>query len=300
MKNKFRPMVLSRHPSHNIFRRRYRNLPLLPVRSVIRFGSTTDVPDSVSNGGSRIEVNTIESIKNSSSKLKMKECFIRAGVKTANWNVIRNNTWCMYAPNYGENMFDENYRFYEYDGNLKDNIELPIVAKHIYGSRGKGNTLIKTKEEFEEWMVNKHLNSYIFEKFVNYALEYRLHVTKEGCFYTCRKALKKDCPEDQKWRRHDDVCVWFLEENPEFKKPNSWNDIVSDCIKALKEIGADILSFDVKVQSDVKKDGSPRKYQKYILIECNSASSMGTYEGTPSICAEKYLKILPKIILSKI
>lgn len=291
MKSKFRPMVLSRHPSHNIFRRRYRNLPLLPVRSVIRFGSTTDVPDSVSNGGSRVEVNTVQSIKNSTSKLKMKRCFDNAKVPTADW-------WI-----YGE--FEPvGLTFISGDGSTPiqdlNDLPFPIVAKHIYGSRGRGNTLIKTKEELEGWMVNKHLSNYIFEKFVNYALEYRLHVTKEGCFYTCRKALKKDCPEDQKWRRHDDICVWFLEENPEFKKPNSWDDIVSDCVKALKEVGADVLSFDVKVQSDVKKNGSPREYQKYILIECNSASSMGTYEGAPSICAEKYLKILPKIILSKI
>lgn len=291
MKNKFKPMILSRHPSHNIFRRRYKNLPLLPVRSVIRFGSTTDVSDSVSNGGSRVEVNTIQSIRNASNKLLMKQKFTEAGVKTADWWVVTKSVHDVFTFLKSDN--DSN-RF-----KLED-LPYPIVAKRIYGSRGQGNTLIKTKEELHNWMQGRTLSNYIFEKFVNYALEYRLHVTKEGCFYTCRKALKKDCPEDQKWRRHDDTCVWFLEENPEFKKPNSWDDIVSDCVKALKEIGADVLSFDVKVQSDVKKDGSPREYQKYILIECNSASSMGTYEGAPSICAEKYLKILPKIILSKI
>jgi hypothetical protein len=95
-------------------------------------------------------------------------------------------------------------------------------------------------------MENKNLNSYIFEKFVNYGHEFRLHVTEDGCFYTCRKALKENVPENEKWRRHDDICVWFLEENESFHKPNSWDDIVNDCVKALKSIGADILSFDVK------------------------------------------------------
>ena len=42
--------------------------------------------------------------------------------------------------------------------------------------------------------------------------EYRLHVTKFGCFYTCRKLVKNDAPEDT-WQKHDDVCNWVFEEN---------------------------------------------------------------------------------------
>ena len=148
-------------------------------------------------------------------------------------------------------------------------------------------------------MQGKTLSNYIFEKFMNFGHEFRLHVTEDGCFYTCRKALKQDVPEDQKWRRHDDICVWFLETNENFHKPNSWNDIVSDCVKALKAVGADLLSFDVRVQTPRDKDGNSRPYQEYILLECNSASSMDNGTGEVSVCAQKYIDEIPKIIIRK-
>lgn len=269
----FRPKILSRHPSHNILRSVHKKIAALPYKSVIRFGSTTDLPDTVSNGGDRIEINSIPSIKISANKLLMKQKFTEAGVKTAQW----------------------------FQG-LEDNgvtLEYPIVAKAHYGSKGRGNTLLKTSEEYDNWAVDKNLKHYIFEKFMNYGHEFRLHVTEEGCFYACRKALKKDVPEDQKWRRHDDICVWFLESNPEFHKPNSWNDIISDCVKALKAIGADILSFDVRVQTPTDSKGNKREYQDYILLECNSASSMDNGTGEVSVCAQKYIDIIPSIILKK-
>lgn len=274
----FRPKILSRHPSHNILRSVHKKIAALPHKSVIRFGSTTDLPDTVSNGGNRIEINSIPSIKISANKFLMKQKFEEAGVKTAEWTIFRGsqdlNTWCQ-----------EKY---------------PFVAKAHYGSKGKGNTLIKSQEELDTWMQGKTLNNYIFEKFMNFGHEFRLHVTEEGCFYACRKALKKDVPEDQKWRRHDDICVWFLESNPEFHKPNSWNDIISDCVKALKAIGADILSFDVRVQTPTDSKGNKREYQDYILLECNSASSMDNGTGEVSVCAQKYIDIIPSIILKKV
>ena len=270
----FRPMILSRHPSHDILRLKHKKIAALPYRSVIRFGSSTEVEDSVAKGGNRIEINTINAIKISANKLLMKQKFVEAGVRTANWR--------QHCPIEG----------------LTD-LEFPIVAKAHYGSKGKGNTLIKSEEELESWMQGKTLSNYIFEKFMNFGHEFRLHVTEDGCFYTCRKALKQDVPEDQKWRRHDDICVWFLETNENFHKPNSWNDIVSDCVKALKAVGADLLSFDVRVQTPRDKDGNLRPYQEYILLECNSASSMDNGTGEVSVCAQKYIDEIPKIIIRK-
>lgn len=270
----FRPMILSRHPSHDILRLKHKKIAALPYRSVIRFGSSTEVEDSVVKGGKRIEINTVDAIKISANKLLMKQKFIEAGVKTAEmWTDGALNDWSR-----------ERY---------------PIVAKAHYGSKGKGNTLIKSQEELESWMQGKTLSNYIFEKFMNFGHEFRLHVTEDGCFYTCRKALKQDVPEDQKWRRHDDICVWFLETNENFHKPNSWNDIVSDCVKALKAVGADLLSFDVRVQTPRDKDGNSRPYQEYILLECNSASSMDNGTGEVSVCAQKYIDEIPKIIIRK-
>lgn len=274
----FRPMILSRHPSHNCLRANTKNIVPLPYRAVVRFGSTTEVDDTITNGGNRIEINTVESIKNSANKLLMKQKFQQVGVKTAEWIKFTNL---------------ETLRGWSSE-------KFPIVAKAHFGSKGKGNTLIKSAEELENWIKKNSPSNYIFEKFMNYGHEFRLHVTEQGCFYACRKALKADVPEDQKWRRHDDICVWFLEENESFFKPNSWNDIIDDCVSALKAIGADILSFDVRVQSPTDSKGNLRDYQDYILLECNSASSMDNGSGELSVCAKKYIEEVRKTIIYKV
>jgi len=279
--NLFRPLILSRHPSHKCLRAATKNLPLSRYQSVIRLGSTTEVDDTIAKGGRRIEINTIQAIKNSSSKRLMKECFRRAGVKTASmFNASTLNDLLINASDLTENWKDR------------------LVAKAHYGSKGHGNTLIQNAEQLTEWARDKNLNNYIFEKYMPYGHEFRLHVTSEGCFYTCRKALKADVPEDQKWRRHNDICVWLLETNEAFHKPNSWNDIVNDCVRALNAIGADLLSFDVKVQTPTT-NGIARPYQDYILLECNSASSMDNGTEELSQCAQKYIEEIPKIIARK-
>lgn len=240
--------IRSRHPSHDVFRKKI----LTDVKSVVRFGSQTEVKDCV-------EINTIEAIKNSSDKLKMKQCFTDNGVKTAKWIKANNNI---------------------------GDLNFPIVAKNRFGSRGKGNTLIKNKNDFDNWLEGKNLDNYIFEKFYNYNKEYRLHITNEGCFYSCRKMLKhefRDYPNS--WQRHDDNCVWILEQNPQFEKPNNWNDIVQECIKALNAVKLDIGACDIRVQNG----DDP----KFIIIEINSAPSMG------KITTIKYMEELPKIINKK-
>lgn len=287
----FRPMILSRHPSHDILRLKHKKIATLPYRSVIRFGSSTELEDTVAKGGNRIEINTVASIKISANKYLMKESFEEAGVKTADW-------WVKNTANIGKEFTFKNEDNSNLDCTITE-LPYPIVAKAYYGSKGNGNTLIKSQEELESWMNDKNLSNYIFEKFHNYGHEFRLHITEEGCFYACRKALKQDVPEDQKWRRHDDTCVWFLETNENFHKPNSWNDIEKDCVNALKAIGADILSFDVRVQSPTDREGKRREYQDYILLECNSASSMDNGTEEVSICAQKYIDIIPQVIINK-
>lgn len=281
--SKFRPQVRTRHPSHSPLRTQ---LPLLPFRTVIRLGSTTELPDTVDKGGKRIELNSSEAIKISSNKKLMKEAFMEADAMTADWWTIHRGAHdfagTTVAMKYGS---DEPERL--------NNLPYPIVAKHHYGSRGQGNTLIKSQEELETWLQGKTLSHYIFEKFYNYAHEFRLHITKDGCFYTCRKALKRDIPEQEKWHFHDDTCVWFMEENEAFFRPNSWEDIVADCVKALEAIGADILAFDVKVQSPKNNKGKEREYQEYILLESNSAPSFGDET------LKRYLEIIPQVLMNK-
>lgn len=271
----FRPLLLSRHPSHSILRANKQTLPLLPFRSVIRLGSST-----VSDG--RLEINTVEAVKNSASKLLMKQKFTEAGVKTAEWRKSSLLT-LPYTTN-------EYIAFMSEDVDGYNQINYPIVAKSHFGSRGVGNTKFNTKEELEAWLPNKNLNNYIFEKFVKMTREYRLHVTKFGCFYTCRKLVKNDAPEGT-WQKHDDVCNWVLEDNPSFKKPRNWDDIVADCVKAKDALGLDICAFDVGVQGSV--DGVERENPEWIIFESCSAPSFGTVTG------QKYIEILPKLLIDK-
>lgn len=270
----YKILVLSRHPSHRILRQK---LPRLAVRSLIRLGSTTEPQD----GRKRIEINSVQAIKTSANKRLMKDAFDAAACKTARWAVADDLNQLIKLIK-------------------KETLRFPIVAKHVFGSRGTGNTLIRDEKSLSDWAHNKNFGNYIFENYVNFLLEYRLHITKNGCFYSCRKALVKTSPESERWRRHKDNSVWLLETNPDFHKPNSWDDIVKSCVNALTKIGADILSFDVKVQSKVDKDGELRDYQDFILIECNSASSLQSpHNQEVSVCASKYLEILPKLITDK-
>lgn len=275
----YRPTIKSRHPSHNVLRRHAGNLPGFPFRTVIRLGSTT--VDTTRYG---VEINSQESIRRSSNKLLMKEAFTRANVRTANW--FRGQGLTLNT-------------LIEAASQITDNWERKLVCKNHFGSKGNGNTLVSSEAELRAWTVGKTISNYIFERFMNFGHEFRLHVTADGYFYTCRKAMRRDTPEEERWHFHDTTCVWLLESNPEFKKPNSWDDIVRDCQRALTAIGADLLSFDVKVQSPEDAQGRPRVYQDYILLECNSASSLGDYNGQPSVCAQKYIAELPRLITRK-
>jgi glutathione synthase/RimK-type ligase-like ATP-grasp enzyme len=215
-----------------------------------------------------IQVNSIKAVQNSSNKLLMKQLFKDNNVSTSDW-------W--------------------FDGSLNDwaRERYPIVAKHIYGSRGRGNTLINNQEELEEWMNDKVLSNYIFEKFHNYNREYRLHVTEDGCFYTCRKMLRSDIPENQRWFRNDSNSVWIVEENELFEKPSNWDEIVEHSVLAMKSVGLDFAAIDVRVQSAKDKHGDIRENPKFVILETNSAPSFG------EITAQKYKEIIPQIILKK-
>lgn len=266
---KFRPRIRSKNFSCDPLRHHTTALGFYPFRSLIRFGSLTPTKKVFPKSDSIIEVNTVEAIERSRSKLEMKQAFANAGVPQAMW-------W-------------DSYEALVHD----ENIPYPILAKRVFGFKGKGMVKLNSKEELEDFTDNTNLNGYYFEQFHNYAREYRLHVTKYGCFYGLRKMIKEDTPKDQRWFRNDSNCVWILEENPLFDKPINWDQIESDCVSALIEIGLDTGTFDVKVQSSTTPDGKARENPLYILIEVNSAPSMG------DITIEKYKGILPKLLVEK-
>lgn len=267
---KFKISVKSRHPSHSSLRK---SLPLLPFRGVVRLGSITP---SIR----KYECNSIEGVKNSSSKLLMKQCFTRSNIKTADWWTIGNN----------------NSKFRKSGTiDISDISELPypIIAKSLHGSRGEGNSKLDTKEQLETWVKGKNLSNYIFERFYSYSSEYRLHIGSEGCFYACRKMLKKEADKSTTWQRHDDNCVWIVEANPNFDKPDNWNNIVNDCIKAKESLSLDICAFDVKIQSNTDYKGKRRTNPEWIVIESCSAPSFG------DITLQKYIVEIPKVLKKK-
>lgn len=276
----FYVQIRSRHPSHNILRGSIK----LPFRSVVRFGSTTELEDTEDNGGNRVQLNSVEAIKNSASKLRMKNCFTLKNVKTADWYYVRKNNF--YHIKNHNNQIQEVVIAVE-------NLPYPIVAKHHFGSRGNGNYLLNSQQELQSWMTGKDLSNYIFEKFYNYTREYRLHVSKNGCFYTCRKMLKSDIPKEDRWYRNDSNSVWVLEENPLFDKPINWKDVEKECVKALKATGLDFGACDVKIQSAKTEKGKKREELEFIIVEINSAPSFG------DITAEEYMKEIPKLLTEK-
>jgi carbamoylphosphate synthase large subunit len=258
----FRPRVRSRHPSHSILRA---SLERLPFRSVVRLGSTTEVLDV------DVELNTTEAINNSASKYRMKKCFTNGKVRTADWT----------------------------SGNTLDSIRTwakklyPIVAKSYFGSRGRGNSLIKSETDLVEWAKGRDFSNYIFEKYHNYNREYRLHVSPDGCFYTCRKMLREGTPEKDRWFRNDSNCVWIREENQDFDRPVNWDNIVAECVKALQSCGLDFGACDVRVQSRLDEEGKLRGNPEFIIIEINSAPSFG------DITAQRYIEVLPQLLRNK-
>lgn len=277
----FYVQIRSRHPSHNILRGSIK----LPFRSVVRFGSTTELEDTEDNGGNRVQLNSVEAIKNSASKLRMKNCFTLKNVKTADWYYVRKNNF--YHIKNHNNQIQEVVIAVE-------NLPYPIVAKSHFGSRGNGNYLLNSQEELQAWMQGKDMSHYLFEKFYSYVREYRIHVSKNGCFYACRKMLKQEFKGSKNaWQRHNDNCVWMVEENPLFDKPNNWKEIIDECIKALESTGLDFGACDVRVQSAKDAKGNKRKEVNFIIIEINSAPSFGDRTE------EEYLKELPKLLIDK-
>jgi glutathione synthase/RimK-type ligase-like ATP-grasp enzyme len=231
-----------------------------------------------------VECNTITAIKNTANKLLMIQAFQAAGV------IIP--PIVAHLP--VRSIIDQNENLLHiFNESVADAESYPMVAKHLRGSRGTGNYLLKSVEEFDRWSRNRELSNYIFQGFVKYNKEYRLHVTSEGCFYTCRKMLKTETPASERWHRHDSNCVWVLEENPLFDKPANWGAIVTECVKALNAVGLDVGACDVKVQSSTNSNGERRTNPKFVILEINSAPSCST------ITTQKYLEEIPKILTRK-
>lgn len=269
--NGYSPLVLTRHSTHFNLRKL---LPKLPFRTVIRLGSTTVVEDAVSKGGNRIEINEIKGVKNSANKLLMKQCFTNAGIPTPDWYTSDKVNF------YVQGKKDKIIKITE--------LKFPLIVKSLTGSRGVGNHFIETVEDLKRFITGHDMQNYIIEKYLTgYNKELRIHVTEDGYFYTCRKLLKNDTPKEERYQRHDDNCTWILESNPKFDKPVNFDNIVVDCIKALKYLELSIAAFDIKCQTTQDGEGKVRKNPLYAILESCSAPSFG------NVTEQKYLEQIP-------
>lgn len=238
----------------------------VPYGVIYRMGSTTPT-NAITHKEGYFEINSPTACANSNDKIVMKQLFVAAGVPTAEY-IIK-------TP-------EEDIQIFKDLAHEKLKEWKRIIIKHKHSSKGNNIYFIETEEDLEKWFqtYNRYEN-YVFEKYYTYSKEYRLHITNDGCFYTCRKMLKNNA--DVRWHRHESNSVWILEENPAFDKPLNWNDIVDACIAAKNAVGLDIAAVDVKVQT---KKESP----KFIILETNSAPALG------AAGIIQYTKMLKKMI----
>ena len=272
--------ILTRHPSHTVIRN------TIPVDQPIglRLGSITPVKHFC--------FNSVKAVENSKDKLVMKRLFKDAEVTSpVFWEFDLNG------------VLNKNVTFEE----LGENLPFPVLAKRTFRSKGAGMLKLNSYDDYIDFIDGKVRNNsyqlknpYYLEKFHTYSREYRLHISENGCFYSCRKMLKQGTIN--RWMRNDSNCVWITErnlvkndpenvsidtisyegENPLFNKPETWNAIVEDCQRARKALGLDICCFDVKVN----------KKGNWIILESNSAPSFGM------ITSVFYIEELKKLILN--
>ena len=264
MRTPRQPRIFSRHPSHSILRR---NLPPNAYRSVVRLGSITPTTT-----GRYVEINTVDAVENSMDKLKMKRLFVAEGIQTPKFEHLPEFLTKLNAtPSVVE-------------------LKFPVVVKHRFGSRGAGNYLCTTIEEFKQLHLRSLPDNYIVEEFCNFSREYRIHVSPwiDEHIYTNRKLRRNDADESTKWFRNNQNSVWILETSEGFKKPDNFTDIVAACKKACSAVGLDFGAFDVKTSKPADNGNV-----KYTIIESNSAPSFG------DITAEQYLTYIPEMINKK-
>lgn len=243
---RFRPRIRTKNHTASGLRPKNKMTKLVPYRSIVRLGSTTENEQVFSRAemarGFK-EINSTNAVRTSSNKLSMKQAFKDKNVKQSEW-------WTL-----------NEFR------NLEE-VPYPILAKKVRGSKARGMVKIENKQELDNFMNNNNLDGYYFEKFHNYAREYRIHMSiASGEFMAWRKLRRKD--EEIRWYFNNDNCNWVNPEHELFDRPNNWNEVVDNCKRALEAVGLDIGACDVRIQSNEKRN------PEFIICEINSAPSLG-------------------------
>jgi len=280
MQNIFKPQLRTKNFSAVDLKAANAGIGEFPARAIVRLGSRTSTQEAFPKSfGKRriIEVNTVQSIENSRNKLLMKDCFAKLEIPQSRWFLQDDRR------NVGIALLDRN---------VNEQIEIselpyPILAKKICGFKGHGMVKIDNVEQMTEFL-SKRLPDYYWEQYFNGSAEYRLHVTEDGCFMAWRKLRKADTPDDRRWYFNSDHCNWVGEDHELFNKPSNWDEMIAASVNALKSVGLDIGSIDLRCQTPKIKNPA------FIVVEVNSAPSLGI-KGL-----EMYRTEIAKIITKKI
>ena len=241
----------------------------VPKKTILRLGSVTPTAE-ITRKTNVIEINPAEACAISSDKRATRRILMEAGVSIADECVIPEDI----RDNH-DNIVAVILKY------MQDN-DCNIIAKRYNSSKGKGLLLLDSPDAVESFVNFAKIENWVLERYYTYSREYRIHVTKDGCFLADRKMLINGA--DERWHRHETNSVWINENNELFNKPINWEDIVADCVKAMKAIGLDICCFDVKVQND--KHENP----KWIIMESNSAP--GLNDSSIELYREQIKKII--------
>jgi glutathione synthase/RimK-type ligase-like ATP-grasp enzyme len=249
--------------TRNSTSRSLRRAILVDNWAVCRLGSLTSTEDCFETPKRGvIEVNTVDAIQNSRSKIRMKSCFTTKSVPQA-------DAW------YSTDQL-----------NHSENFSFPVVVKRVFGFQGRGMKLINNQQEFDIWLrEHPHWssNGWFIERYYNYAREYRLHVgTKVGVFLSWRKLRRRDATE--RWFFNSENCEWYGTEHAMFDQPKCWKAMCKAAVDALKSTGLDLGAVDIRVQSNTQND------PKFIVCEINSAPALG------EVGVEMYKDVIKKIV----
>ena len=293
MLKSFRPVVFSRHPTHNVLRTK---LPLLPFRSIIRLGSTTEVSKKMQSKGTIVECNPIEGIINTSDKIRMKSCFTKSKINSPEWYlpviVVGDSSVCNKEYFRLPSILEENNpllgnkpTIIAKDIAIKDDM-FPLIAKINFHSRGRGMMKIDNREQLLKLLEDVGTaRKYTFEKYINYVREYRVHATRNGIFYICRKLRKEEAKDRWFFNSKNSIFKIIFEDGKWIgDKIPCFTEMENHCKLALEALKMDIAGFDVRVNATG---------EKFTIIEANSACSFGEHT------AQHYIKMIPEVLKNK-
>lgn len=221
------------------------NTSCAPLRSIpfnqrvlLRLGSTTPLISKYKY----LEINTIEGVKTSGNKILMKRAFDKAGISHSEWISSSDKASV--------------HEFF--------NCHKILIAKHKHSSKGQNIYYIDNLKSLDDLCNNINIRDFVFEKYYFFPNEYRVHVdVHHGCFYACKKVLKQDA--EVQWHKHADNSIFVLV-TEKHKLPVCWENIISDCIKALKQMDLTIACFDILCSDN-----------SYIIVESNTSPSLASF-----------------------